>query len=151
MPRKTISMSLGGSSIRAALKELASYQAWVRQKTSELTERLASIGAYEATVRFSRAQYDGEKQAEVSVEPIKNGWKIAASGGSLFFIEFGAGVFFNGPEPYPEPRPDRRIWTGQGKAKYLGLLRRWRQFDFNSRHSGGDAYVSRRAHDGTGD
>ena len=74
MPRKTISMSLGGSSIRAALKELASYQAWVRQKTSELTERLASIGAYEATVRFSRAQYDGEKQAEVSVEPIKNGW-----------------------------------------------------------------------------
>ena len=120
MPRKTISMSLGGSSIRAALKELASYQAWVRQKTNELMERLASIGAYEATVRFSRAQYDGEKQAEVSVEPIKNGWKIAASGGSVFFIEFGAGVYFNGPEPYPEPRPagvSRIGEYGQGKGK----------------------------------
>ena len=88
---------------------------------------------------FSRAQYDGEKQAEVSVEPIKNGWKIVASGDSVFFIEFGAGVYFNGPEPYPEPGrrafQDRRIWTGQGKAKHLGLLRRWRQFDFNSWHS----------------
>lgn len=120
MPRKTISMSLGGSSIRTALKELASYQAWVRHKTSELMERLASIGAYEATVRFSRAQYDGEKQAEVSAEPIKNGWKIAASGGSVFFIEFGAGVYFNGPEPYPEPRPagvSRIGEYGQGKGK----------------------------------
>lgn len=120
MPKKTISMSLGGSSISAALQELTSYQAWVRQKANELTERLAAIGAYEATVRFSRAQYDGEKQAAVSVEPITNGWKIVASGDSVFFIEFGAGVYFNGSEPYPEPRPagvSRIGEYGQGKGK----------------------------------
>ena len=38
----------------------------------------------------------------------------------MFFIEFGAGVYFNGPEPYPEPRPDgvAKIGEyGQGKGK----------------------------------
>ena len=38
----------------------------------------------------------------------------------MFVIEFGAGVYFNGPEPYPEPRPagvSRIGEYGQGKGK----------------------------------
>lgn len=110
-------MTLGAASINRAIKELQAYEAWVRQKTAELTERLATIGAMEATVRFSRAYYDGEKDVTVSVEPIPNGWKIVASGQAVCFIEFGAGVYFNGSEPYPE-RPAGVAGIGEyGKGK----------------------------------
>ena len=71
-------------------------------------------------MRFSRSFYDGEKDVSVSVEPIENGWKIVASGQAVCFIEFGAGVYFNGAEPYPEPRPSGVVGIGeygQGKGK----------------------------------
>ena len=112
MSKKTVTMKLGASSINRAVKELEIYKAWVKQKTAELTERLATIGAMEATVRFGRAYYDGEKDVSVSVEPIPNGWKIVASGGASFFIEFGAGVYFNGSEPYPD-RPSGVAGIGE--------------------------------------
>lgn len=119
MAKRTITMKLSTSSIDKAVKELKAYEAWVKQKISELTERLATIGAMEATVRFSRAYYDGEKDSTISVEPIINGWKIIASGQSVFFIEFGAGVYYNGSEPYPErPAGVSGIGEyGQGKGK----------------------------------
>lgn len=116
---KRIKVRLGGSSIDKAIKELKSYEAWVKRKTAELTERLATLGAMEATVRFSRAYYDGKKDVSVSVEPIPNGWKIVASGQDVCFIEFGAGVYFNGSEPYPDrPKGIAGIGEfGQGKGK----------------------------------
>lgn len=116
---RKIKVRLGASSIDKAIKELHEYQTWVKQKTTQLTERLATIGAMEATVRFSRAYYDGEKDAAVSVEPIPNGWKIVASGKDVCFLEFGSGVYYNGSEPYPE-RPsgvDKIGEYGQGKGK----------------------------------
>ena len=67
MAKRTITMKLSTSSIDKAVKELKAYEAWVKQKISELTERLATIGAMEATVRFSRAYYDGEKDSSISV------------------------------------------------------------------------------------
>ena len=119
MSKKTITMTLGASSIDKTIKELKACEAWVKQKTAELTERLAAIGAMEATVRFSRAYYDGEKDVAVSVEPIPNGWKIVASGQAVCFIEFGAGIYYNGSEPYPErPAVVAGIGEyGQGKGK----------------------------------
>ena len=105
-------MTLGAGSVDKAIKELREYQTWVEQKTATLTERLAAVGAMEATVRFSRAHYDGDKDASVSVEPIPNGWKIVASGQDVCFIEFGAGVYFNGSEPYPD-RPSEVAKIGE--------------------------------------
>lgn len=112
-------MKLGAASIDKGIQELKSYDAWVKQKIAQLTQRLATIGAMEATIRFSRAYYDGEKDVAVSVEPIPNGWKIVASGQAVCFIEFGAGVYFNGSEPYPDrPADVAKIGEyGQGKGK----------------------------------
>lgn len=112
-------MTLSETSIDKAVKELQAYETWVKQKTAELTERLATIGAMEATLRFSRAYYDGEKDVAVSVEQIPNGWKIVAFGQAVFFIEMGSGVYYNGSEPYPE-RPAEVAGIGeygQGKGK----------------------------------
>ena len=120
MARRVIKASLNTRSLDAAIREVKAYKRWAQQKTQELTRRLAEIGAAEARVRFAGAQYDGTNDAAVSVEAITNGYKIVAEGGSVFFIEFGAGVFYNGTEPYPEPRPAGVVGIGeygQGKGK----------------------------------
>lgn len=119
MAKKSISVKLDAAAIGKAIKGLNAYNAWVKRKTAELMERLATIGAMEATVRFSRAYYDGEKDVSVSVEPIPNGWKIVAAGQSVCFLEFGAGVYYNGSEPYPSRPPgvDGIGEYGQGKGK----------------------------------
>ena len=111
-------MSLGSNSINEAIKEVAEYKKWVEEKTKRLIEELAYIGAKEATVRFSSAYYTGNNDVGITVSPIKNGWKIVASGSAVFFIEFGTGVYYNGFEPYPDPRPKGIVGIGEyGKGK----------------------------------
>jgi hypothetical protein len=123
---KKITVQLSEESIKAAIKELNTYKKWVAKKTELLMERLAIIGAHEAAVRFSGAYYDSENDAQIDVYPFSNvsthgsGYIIAASGESIAFIEFGAGVYYNGAEPYPLPRPKdvSKIGEyGQGKGK----------------------------------
>lgn len=99
--------------------------------------KLAEYGAEEARVRFAGAQYDGTNDTRVTVEPVPNGYKIIASGGSVFFIEFGAGVYYNGSEPYPEPRPAGIVGIGEyGKGK--GKQNAWGFYD-----DSGDLVVTR--------
>lgn len=120
MAKKIIKFSLSANSIDKALKDLQEYKKWVQQKTQELAERLADLGLYEASVRFAQAQYDGDNDVEVYTEPTAKGWKIVAQGRSVFFIEFGAGVHYNGSESYPNPRPSGIVGIGeygQGKGK----------------------------------
>ena len=126
MAKNTITISLGSKSISKAIKEVKAYKKWVESKANELTRRLAEIGASEAKVRFGGAQYDGVNDSTVKVEPTTDGYRIVASGGSVFFIEFGAGVYYNGSEPYPEPRPAGvskigEYGKGYGKRKAWGF------------------------------
>lgn len=123
---KKITFTLDEKSIKQAIKELERYKKWVAAKTTELVERLAIIGAHEATVRFSGAYYTDENDTVVDVFPYSvtathgSGYIISASGTALYFIEFGAGVYYNGAEPYPLPRPKgvSKIGEyGQGKGK----------------------------------
>lgn len=115
---KTISFALNVQSVDKAIKELEAYKVWVEQKTKELTERLARIGATEAAVRFGSAYYTGTNDVSVTVNPISNGWEISADGKAVCFIEFGSGVYFNGDEPYPNPRPKGVVGIGEyGKGK----------------------------------
>lgn len=128
MAKRVIQVRLSTKSINTAVKELRTYKSWVSRKTRELSRRLAEIGAAEAIVRFAGAQYDGTNDSTVSVDPIANGFKIVASGGSVFFIEFGAGVYYNGSEPYPEPRPDGIVGIGEyGQGK--GQRKAWGFYD----------------------
>ena len=128
MARRVVTIALNSSSINSAIKEVRAYKAWVERKILELTRRLAELGAAEARVRFAGAQYDGDNDAEVSVESISGGYKIVAAGGSAFFIEFGAGVYYNGAEPYPEPRPAGVAGIGQ-YGKGYGKRKAWGFYD----------------------
>lgn len=128
MARRVITVKLNTRSIKSAISELREYKTWVEQKTLELTRRLAELGAGEAQVRFMGAKYSGANDATVSVEPIDGGYKIVATGGSVFFIEFGAGVYYNGTEPYPEPRPPGVVGIGE-YGKGFGKRKAWGFYD----------------------
>lgn len=113
MSRKRIVVPLSESGIQKIQDELVVYRKWQEEKARELAERLASLGATVASIRFSRAVYTGKKDVEVSVEELPNGYKVKADGESVLFIEFGSGVTYGyghpeagefgmGPGTYPD-------------------------------------------------
>ena len=117
-------MSLGSGSIRNAIKELKSYRDSLDAKVDELLEKLAYIGVKEASIRFTTAMYDGVNDSSVTLEPIKDGDCIKAEGRAVAFIEFGAGVYHNPREPYPNPRPTGIVGIGE-YGKGYGKRRAW--------------------------
>lgn len=113
MSRKKIVVPLSESGIQKIQDELTVYRKWQEEKARELAERLASLGATVASIRFSRAVYTGKKDVEVTVEELPNGYKVKADGESVLFIEFGSGVTYGyghpeagefgmGPGTYPD-------------------------------------------------
>ncbi len=121
---KVIRMSLSTKSISQAIKELKAYRDSLEQRKEQLLEELANIGVREASVRFTTAIYDGVNDSEVTLETIENGYQIVAAGKAVAFIEFGAGVYHNPSEPYPNPRPDGIVGIGE-YGKGYGKRQAW--------------------------
>lgn len=121
---KVIRMSLSTKSIGQGLKELKAYRDSLEQKEEQLLTELANIGVSEASVRFTTAIYDGVNDSEVTLETIENGYQIVAKGKAVAFIEFGAGVYHNPSEPYPNPRPDGIVGIGE-YGKGYGKRQAW--------------------------
>ena len=110
---EVIKMGLSASSIDNAMKELKAYQYSLERKKDRLLEELANIGVKEASVRFTTAMYDGVNDVDVTLHPTPNGYCIKADGKAAAFIEFGAGVYHNPGEPYPNPRPEGVVGIGE--------------------------------------
>lgn len=120
-------MRVSASSIRDAINELAAYRDSLEVKKDKLLEELANIGLREASIRFTTAMYDaGVNDVHVTLKPNKDGYCILAEGKAVAFIEFGAGVYHNSGEPYPNPRPEGIVGIGEygkghGKRKAWGF------------------------------
>jgi len=122
---KKIVVNLSESSINQAIKDVKAYQKWIDAKTKILLEKLALVGAQEASVRFASAMYDGINDVSIEASPTSTGWMISARGDAVCFLEFGAGVYHNPGEPYPEPRPTGVVGIGEyGQKK--GKRRGWK-------------------------
>lgn len=89
---KTINIELSEQSIDNAIKELRRYSEWMARKEEELRSRLAMLGATVASIRFSRAIYNGDNDVTVDVEDNGHVAVIKASGEAVAFIEFGSGI-----------------------------------------------------------
>lgn len=123
---KTIRISLSQASITQAIQELEQFKSLLEAKTKALNERLANIALAEAESCFSGAMYDGDNDVRLTAEPTNTGWRITAQGRAVFFIEFGAGVHYNGDGgAYPEERPQGIVGIGQ-YGKGLGKNDSWR-------------------------
>ena len=124
MAKTVIKMGLSISSIDNAINELKAFQKSLEQKKDKLLEELANIGVKEASVRFTTAMYDGVNDSSVMLEPIAYGYCIKAEGKAVAFIEFGAGVYHNPGEPYPNPRPSGIVGIGE-YGKGYGKRQAW--------------------------
>ena len=127
MRKKIIKCTLAEQDIDRAIKELNAYKKEFLEKEKRLLEGLANIGIKEASVRFTTAMYDGVNDVSVRLDTTKNGYAIVAEGQAVAFIEFGAGVYHNTSEPYPNPRPTGIVGIGEygkgkGKRKAWGYL-----------------------------
>ena len=106
-------MGLDGDSIRKAISDVKAYRDSIDQKRDKLMKELANIGLQEAQVRFTSAMYDGVNDSNVTVETNADGYCIKAEGKAVAFIEFGAGIYHNPSEPYPNPRPSGIVGIGE--------------------------------------
>ena len=102
---KTITIDIfDPASIDRAVNEIREYSRWVQRKTDELRERIAYFIAKDASAVFNTAVAEDDMRegvitgnVEVSVEPQgDNTTVIIASGKDAVFMEFGAGVYYNG-------------------------------------------------------
>ena len=131
MSKKIIEIGLGKQGIDRAIKELKEYKQDFLDREKKLVELLAEIGLKEASVRFTTAMYDGTNDVSVTLDEIKNGYAIVADGEAVAFIEFGAGVYHNTSEPYPNPRPDGIVGIGE-YGKGYGKRKAWGYKDENN-------------------
>ena len=107
--------------VARATRRLDTYYSDLKSKADELCKRLAELGCTRAKLDFSNAIYDGVNDVDVHVEPIDNGYKVVATGNAVMFIEFGAGVYYNGSGSYPgelEPGVVGIGEYGQGRGKH---------------------------------
>ena len=108
---KIINVSLDTASINAAVQELRDYAKWVERKTAELRERVAELISNQAQATFNSSVADNGfmvingspvddtrfGEVTVTVEPQgDNMTLVIANGKDAVFMEFGAGVYFNG-------------------------------------------------------
>lgn len=101
------------SELQRIAENLSAYLEDFENKANRACERLAEIGKTTATQGFADALYDGVNDVAVSVEPIQNGYAVHARGNSVLFIEFGAGVYYNGTGSYPGEIPPGVVGIGQ--------------------------------------
>lgn len=108
-------------SVEDAIADVEKYKAKVQKLSEELPKVLADYGMVGASTRFNASIYDvlwsglprNNANISVSAEPTDNGWRVLAHGDEVCYIEFGAGVYFNGAESYLGTRPPGIDGIGQ--------------------------------------
>lgn len=111
MATKTISFSLDVGSIDKAIAEVIAYRDEFQRKVDRLRQLVAERIRWSAENGFSSAVVSdvifgqaSENDVQVTVEDDGNVTTVIASGKEALFIEFGAGVYHNGPvgtSPHP--------------------------------------------------
>lgn len=99
MNRK-ISFSLSASGLDKFIQTLDDYENWLKRKCEELAERLAVMGATQASLGFARSVYTGDQDFAVTVEHLGEGhYAIKADGSTVLFVEFGTGITYGAGHP----------------------------------------------------
>ena len=125
---KTITMRLNSESIDDVIKQLDEYAQRLNVKAQELASLVAERIAWSASQGFSTAIADdifttGDRPSpdvSVSVEDNGNIQLVIASGSDAVFVEFGAGVYYNGAagtSPHPDGAENGFLIGEYGKGK----------------------------------
>lgn len=103
-------------SIDDIIQGLQDYKKSLRAKADALVKALAEAGCEAVTVTYAGARYTGPRDEHVTVEERGPGkYAIVASGQTVLFVEFGAGVTLGGGHPEAEA-------FGYGPTTYPGQI-----------------------------
>ena len=123
--------SVKATGIAEADTTFALFGATSEGKKDAFIRRCAEEFRDSAKVHFSPSWLaDDFEPVEVGIEARQGGYAVYADGEEVAFIEFGAGVYYNGAESYKGHRPPEvaRIGEyGQGKGK----RNTWAYYDEN--------------------
>lgn len=130
---KVITMTLDPSSIDAAIDQLRAYEMRLTLKCQELSERLALFIAKDASAVFNSAVAEDRMAegivtgwVEVTVENHGTMTIVIASGHDAVFMEFGAGVYYNGSVgTSPNPLGEQLGFTIGSYGKGNGAKEVW--------------------------
>lgn len=133
MGRKVISLVLTTQGVNRAIKELEKYKQDFIKKCELLREKVAEKLADEAQNGFNGAIVDdltqgGVKiaQVDVSIDDRGSLTAVVASGEDAVWVEFGAGVYYNGsPGSSPHPHGAELGMTIGGFGKGNGKKQVW--------------------------
>ena len=135
MTKITVPFSVEGLS--DAIKQIEAYKLRLRQKTVRLGQLIAERVAWSASQGFSGAiagdVVGGERPSpDVTVEIEDNGNTqiVIASGSDAVFVEFGAGVYYNGAagtSPHPKGNEFGFLIGEYGKGQ--GAKRAWGYYE----------------------
>lgn len=125
---QTVSIDLmSPRSVDAAVSKINAYIRKLQRLAEELPKALAGFGVTRAEIRYSNAVgnifLSGSWETpfiDVHAEPIDGGWAVVANGEQVCFVEFGAGVYYNGDDSYLGERPEGIVGIGEygeGKGK----------------------------------
>lgn len=101
---------LSADGINLLISDLEAYKKRLLAKTEQLLKELAKRGIKTAKERIQGTIGDSDKNVKVEVSDITYAGNnvimtISASGEDILFIEFGAGIFYNGGEVDKSPHP----------------------------------------------
>ena len=133
MGKKIIRLGLSESEIDNAISELNKYKITITEKMEKFRERVAERLAQNVQDGFSRAIVDdlidgGQRFAQVNVtyDNKENVSVVIANGEDAVWIEFGAGVYHNGPAgTSPHPNGSNLGFTIGGYGKGKGSREIW--------------------------
>lgn len=124
-----LSIDLDLGSIDKAIAFIDKYINKVKRLETELPKVIAEYGAAQAQAKFDAAAYDvmvvipgktdvssiaSHPSIDVHAEPTDTGWAVYAEGKEVCFVEFGAGVHFNGDGGnYLGNRPEGVVGIGE--------------------------------------
>ena len=125
-------------SINKAIKEVKDYQEWLLRKTDELRLRIAELIQTEAQQGFDSAVMSVEAKTGSVIKPsvsvtVKDDGvttAVIAHGEDAVFVEFGAGVYYNGSSgSSPHPKGADFGFTIGSYGYGLGNRRAWAYYE----------------------
>ncbi|MBR4723475.1 MAG: hypothetical protein IK072_01915 [Clostridia bacterium] len=135
MNKKTIKIELSEKGIERAIKELEQYEKDLKKKINLLKEKVAEFIASKAGAGFLGAISDdllpgsgGPRYANVDVTIKQDGdiFIVIANGSDAVWVEFGAGVYHNGPVgSSPNPLGAKLGFSIGGYGKNKGKRDTW--------------------------
>lgn len=99
MTHTRITFKLTPDDVRNAVKKIEKFKIGYKRKVNRTLDIVADtctqylLGSY-----YSPLGYEGPIDVAVNMEKMPDGYKVIASGSTLFFLEYGTGIYA-GPDP----------------------------------------------------